>query len=110
MKGLIIKQPWIDYILEGKKIWEIRGSKTNIRGETELIQSGSGLVVGKCEIVDCIELDLQTYQQSSNRHCIKNTDVLHYKRTYAWVIENAQRYEQPRKYKHPNGAIIWVNL
>lgn len=110
MKALIIKQPWIDYILEGKKIWEIRGSKTNIRGEIELIQSGSGLVVGKCEMVDCIELDLQTYQQSSYRHCIKNTDVLPYKRTYAWVITSAKKYDTPRKYKHPNGAIIWVNL
>lgn len=31
MKALIIKQPWIDLILEGKKTIEVRGSKTNIR-------------------------------------------------------------------------------
>ncbi len=56
MKGLIIRKTWIDYILEGKKTWEIRGCKTNIRGQIELIQSGSGLVIGCCEIVDCKEL------------------------------------------------------
>lgn len=110
MKALIIKRPWIDYILDGNKTWEIRGNNTKIRGEIELIQSGSGLVVVKCKIVDCIELDLQTYQQSSYIHCIKNTDVLPYERTYAWVITDAIRYDTPRKYKRPNGAIIWVNL
>ena len=39
MKALIIKKPWIDYILNGSKVWEIRGSKTNIRGKIELIQA-----------------------------------------------------------------------
>lgn len=110
MKGLILKKPWIDYILEGKKIWEIRGCKTNIRGEIELIQSGSGLVVGKCNLIDCIELSLNEYQNSRNKHCIDNTEILPYKRTLAWVVKYAQRYSTPRKYKHPNGAIIWVNL
>jgi hypothetical protein len=110
MKGLIIKQPWIDYILDGKKIWEIRGSKTNIRGKIELIQSGSGLIVGTCEIVDCIELSLSDYQNNITKHNIKNVFTMPYKKTYAWVISNAQRYDSPRKYKHPNGAIIWVNL
>ena len=38
MKALIVKKPWIDYILDGIKTWEIRGSKTNIRGKIELIQ------------------------------------------------------------------------
>lgn len=33
MKGLIIKSPWTDYIFEGKKIWEIRGRNTKIRGQ-----------------------------------------------------------------------------
>ena len=59
MKALIIKQPWIDYILEGKKIWEIRGNRTHIRDKIELIQSGSGLVIGSCEIIDCKELTLE---------------------------------------------------
>jgi len=31
MRGLIIAEPWIDYILEGKKTWEIRGTSTKIR-------------------------------------------------------------------------------
>ena len=110
MKGLIIKKPWIDYILNGEKVWEIRGSKTKIRGKIELIQSGSGLVVGCCEVVDCIKLSGDDYIQNIDKHNIKNVSTLPYKQTYAWVLKNAKRYEEPKKYKHPNGAIIWVNL
>ena len=110
MKALIIKQPWIDYILEGKKTWEIRGCKTNIRGQIELIQSSSGLVVGSCNIIDCKELTLNDYSNNIGKHNITKTESLPYKRTYAWIIANAVRYEEPRKYTHPQGAIIWVNL
>lgn len=110
MKALIIKKPWIDLILDGKKNWEIRGSNTKIRGEIEIIQSGSGLVVGKCEIRDCIKLSLNEYKDNLDKHCIKKITELPYNKTYAWVITNCKRYEIPRPYKHPRGAIIWVNL
>jgi len=111
MKGLIIKKPWIDFILDGMKSWEIRGSNTKIRGEIELIQSGSGLVVGKVDLIDCKELSLSEYQSSSDKHQIYDgLDSLPYKRTFAWIIKNPIRYKKPRPYKHPNGAIIWVNL
>lgn len=110
MNALIIKRPWIDYILDGNKIWEIRGSKTNIRGDILFIQSGSGLVVGKGTLVDCIELSLLTYRASKKYHCIENTEELPYKKTYAWVIKHAERMATPQTYKHPKGAIIWVKI
>lgn len=110
MKALIIKKPWIDYIFEGKKTWEIRGCNTKTRGQIELIQSGSGLVVGSCNIVDCKEITLEEYSNNKDKHKITDITTLPYKRTYAWVIADAKRYETPRKYKHPQGAIIWVNL
>ena len=110
MKALIIKQHWIDLILSGDKTWEIRGNNTHIRGQIELIQSGSGLVVGRCEIVDSIPLKLKDFQSNKNKHCISDVEKLPYKTTFAWAIKNVQRYKTPRPYKHPNGAIIWVNL
>lgn len=54
MKGLLIKKPWIDLILRGKKTWEIRGSRTFTRGRIALIESQSGTVVGTCDIVDVV--------------------------------------------------------
>lgn len=110
MKALIIKKPWIDYILDGSKTWEIRGSNTKIRGKIELIQSGSGLVLGSCEIIGCKELNLLDYQQNRELHKIDNIQTLPYRKTYAWIIANVERYETPKKYKHPKGAIIWVSL
>lgn len=109
MKGLIIKRPFIDNILSGDKTWEIRGCKTNIRGKIELIQSGSGLVVGSCEIVDCLSLTQNEFVANRDKHLVQG-DELPYKNTYAWVVKNAKKYEKARKYKHPCGAIIWVNL
>lgn len=112
MKGLIIKPPWIDYILDGHKIWEIRGARTNIRGEIFLIKSGTGCIYGKANLVDCFEISLGKYQESFNMHMIPRIylDVLPYKKTFAWVINNAERFDVPIPYKHPKGAIIWVNI
>jgi hypothetical protein len=39
-KGLIIADPWIGYVLEGSKTWEMRSSKTSVRGPFGLIRKG----------------------------------------------------------------------
>jgi len=110
MKGLIIKEPYIDWILEGKKKWEIRGSNTNIRGRICLIKSGSKKIYGEVDLVDCFELDLDKY----NEYCVEmygnSEKELPYKKTYAWVMKNPCIYEKPKDYVHPMGAVIWVNL
>ena len=53
-RGLIIKQPWIELILSGKKTWEMRSRPTHIRGKIGLIEQGTGLIVGEVEIIDCL--------------------------------------------------------
>ena len=111
MRALIIKKEWLDLIFQGVKTWEIRGSNTRIREKIELIQSGSGLVVGTCEIIDSIKLSIDDFKNNVNKHYNGiDGDLLPYKNTHAWVLRNVKRYVDPRPYKHPNGAIIWVNL
>jgi len=115
MKGLISKSPHVENILQGKKTWEIRGCNTKNRGEIALIKSGSGTVVGKCEIVDVIgPMDIETLQQNINKHCVpleRIDQVLgRYKNIYAWVLDKATPLETPVTYHHPQGAIIWVKL
>ncbi len=114
MKGLIIRPPWIDLILCGEKTWEIRGSNTKIRDQIALIRSGSGLVAGKCELVDTIgPLTLKEMQGHLGKHRIPLKALMNslpYKKTFAWVIENARALKEPIPYKHPLGAVIWVNL
>ena len=114
IRGLLIKSPWIEYILQGRKIWEIRGSNTNIRGKIALIRSGSGLVVGTCELVDVNEpLTLPEMRRNVDMHGIPLKDLgrgLYYEKTYAWVLKNAKTLKSPIPYKHPSGAVIWVKL
>ncbi|PFG05294.1 ASCH domain-containing protein [Bacillus sp. es.034] len=112
MKGLIIRFPWIELILDGKKTWEIRGSNTKIRGPIALIKSGSGMVYGEVNISDSKELTLKDYQVSNEFHRVQSdgSQALPYKKTYAWVLEKPRMYKEPIPYKHPMGAVIWVNL
>ena len=110
MKGLVIKQPWIDYILNGEKSWEIRGSNTHIRGEVYLIQSGSGKIMGKATLTDAIRLSDEDYFSSVDKHKVDHGYKLPYKNTHAWVFEKPVRFSEPIPYQHPQGAVIWVNL
>lgn len=112
MKGLLIKSPWIERIFEGKKTWEIRGSNTTIRGKIALIKSGTGLILRTVKLADCIRLELEEYRESEKFHCIPRQECgeLPYKNTHAWVFRNPVLFERPKPYKHPSGAIIWVNL
>lgn len=112
MDGLIIKQPFIDYILDGSKTWELRGSKTNKRGRIALIRSGSGLIVGEVDLIDCKgPLSNKEYTKNKDKH--KSSSLFrdrHYKKTYAWILKNPQLYNKSIPYSHPQGAIIWVKL
>ena len=46
MHGLIIREPWIGYILSGAKTWEMRTTPTLRRERIGLIRKGTGLVIG----------------------------------------------------------------
>ena len=103
--------PKLNQIFDEEKTWEIRGSKTNKRGKIGLIQSGSGKIIGKCDLIDCIgPLTKEQLLLNKNKHKSMNIDSIFYKTIFAWVIKNAKRYSVPKSYKHPNGAIIWVKV
>lgn len=112
MKALIIKRPWIDLILEGKKTIEVRGSKTNIRGQIALIASGTGQVIGTCHVDDSINIaEHSNIAEIVMKSCVDEKRLLeYYKKPNGWVLSNAKRLDKPVKYKHPMGAIIWVTL
>ena len=109
-RGLLIREEHLDRILAGAKTWEIRSKATARRGPVALIESGSGKVVGVCEIVEVIgPLSLAELQRNARR-VGSRADRLDYKRTYAWVLRRARRLRKPIPYRHPQGAVIWVKL
>jgi hypothetical protein len=109
-RGLPIRKEHLDRILAGTKTWEIRGKATAKRGPVALIQSGSGDVVGVCDIVDVVgPLSLAELQRNARRAGFR-AESLGYQTTYAWVLCNARRLRKPLPYRHPPGAVIWVRL
>lgn len=113
-RGLIIRQPWIGYILAGEKDWEMRSSATKLRGPIALIEAGSGTIVGVADLVD-VKGPLSQAQVAFNkaRHRIPQ-DVIDSgavaKWNTAWVLENVRKLDSPLPYRHPSGAVIWVGL
>jgi hypothetical protein len=112
--ALVIADPWVDLILQGRKTWENRGTNTKKRGLIGVVRKGSGLVVGVAELVDVKgPLSLDELRAATDRHCVPperfNGDY-RYKTPYAWVLRNAQALRKPVAYSHPSGAVIWVKL
>jgi hypothetical protein len=113
LRALLIRHPYVDLILDGKKSWEIRGSATSIRGTIGLVPSGSGTVVGVCEVVDCIgPLTAEEFRDNAKKAGMSPSEIpLNlYPQTYAWVLANPRYLERPIRYRHPPGAVIWVRL
>jgi hypothetical protein len=114
MRGLLIHSEPLEAILLGKKTWELRGRRTHIRGLIALIRSGSGQIIGTCELVDCIgPLSLSDLRRNCAQHGMPQRDLrsgVVYEKTYAWVLKNPRRLENPVPYNHKFGIIVWHPL
>jgi hypothetical protein len=110
VRALIIKPEPLTRILCGEKTWELRGSRTHIRGRIGLIASGSGTIVGEAMLTDCIgPLDRGTYERERAKHRSQQPFEEQYPSLFAWVLEDTHPIE-PVPYLHPQGAIIWVTV
>lgn len=116
-KALIVREPWASKIVSGRKILEIRGSSTNIRGPIGIIAGGTGKIIGVCELVGVrgplsMEEYIDTYslRGAVDPQYLTKTQTLPYKQTFAWELKNPKRLHEPINYEHPNGAVIWVKL
>lgn len=115
MRALVIDEPWITAILKGDKLWEMRKKNCNIRGEIALIRKGSGLVVGTANIVDSRPLIVTRadYAAAEPKHRIppgRQEQAFTDGWCTPWVLANAKSLQKPVRYKHPSGAVVWVNL
>ena len=74
-----------------------------------MIESGAGLIVGECELVHCHGPINAKNKGLIQFYQVDNLQLLE-KWKYAWVISKAKRYNEPTRYNHPHGAVIWVDL
>jgi hypothetical protein len=112
VKGLIIADPWIGYIISGTKTWEMRSRNTAVRGRIGLIRKGSETVVGVADLVGTLpKLSLSDLRANVAKHQVSASDIdAEFKHNTAWVLQRAERLRQLVPYRHPAGAVIWVNL
>jgi hypothetical protein len=109
---LIIDEPWIGLIVSGAKTWEMRSRNTAVRGCIALIRKGSKTVVGVADLVGTLpKLSLSDLTANVDKHQVSASEIDdEFKHNTAWVLQRAERLRQPVPYRHPAGAVIWVNL
>lgn len=113
-KGLVIADPWIGYILDGTKTWEMRSNETSVRGPFALIRKGTGAVWGVATLANIgRRISPQEMIETAHLHrvpaeMIRSGEVA--KWNVPWVLSDVRRLETPVPYNHPSGAVTWVNL
>jgi hypothetical protein len=113
---LIIRSPWIEHIIEGRKTWEIRGKATTVCERIALIKGGSGRIVGAADLVDSVgPLTEAQLNERRDKHQVPPADLSPFIKKYggkahAWVLANVVKLNRPVPYTHPSGAVIWVTL
>ena len=110
--GLLVRAPFVDWILDGLKVWEMRTKRITRRGRIGLIRSKLGLVVGEANLVEVVG-------PLTRRQLIQNAEKMNEERwevtapaapKFAWVLEGARRHDPPVPYTHRSGAVIWARL
>jgi len=113
-KALIIADPWIGYILDGSKTWEMRSNAVSHRGWFGLIRKGTGAVYGVARLVDTgASLSPDEMIATFERHripenMIRSGEVA--KWNTPWILSDVQRLSSPVPYRHRSGAVTWVEL
>jgi hypothetical protein len=113
LKALVVDRPWIGKILDGEKDWEMRSRGTAVRGQVALIEKGTGTVVGLATVVDSLPaLSIDQVQSHFARHRVPGAMVRRpgFKWFTPWVLADVRRLGTPVPYRHPLGAVTWVNL
>ena len=114
-RGLLVRDPYATQLLNGEKIWEVRGKATQIRGPVVIIKSGTGRAYGTVRLIRVLgplalddlimARELPQEEREEFRHA-----GLPYTKTYAYVFSDPQWFDRPISYNHPSGAVTWVRL
>jgi hypothetical protein len=109
--GLVIAPPWIDKILAGEKIWEVRDKPNARTGRIALCRKG-GPIVATCTIHESIRLPAKDFARHFDKHRVI-PEVLEAffagHAAYAWPLSDLRPIEPPIDYQHTGGG-LWIRL
>ena len=69
-----------------------------------------GKLVGRARLVDCLPVPRSSFMEHMSRHYVPSLSEVPYKRFFAWVLKEAERFKKPFVYKHRRGAVIWIKV
>jgi ASCH domain len=112
VRGLVIDEPWVSLIISGEKTWEMRSRNTLVQGRIALIRKGSKTVIGTADLVRTLpKLSPSELKASVEHHRVPESEIgKDFKHNIAWVLQRPRPLREPIPYRHPAGAVIWVNL
>lgn len=92
----------------------MRSAATSFRGWFGLIRKGTGTVQGIARLADVGRaLSPEEMLAATDRHRIPAKMILSgkvAKWNTPWIIADVRRLAKPVSYRHPNGAVTWVNF
>lgn len=113
MKGLIIKEQWLNKILHENKTLEIRNNNTkNTNEEIYLLESNTHKIKAIAIIKNTIKLNKNNWEVLKSKHQVNISfeALLNiYNNPYAWNIEVIKELKENITYEHLKGCVIWVD-
>src|SRR4051812_33132729 len=113
-KGLIIADPWIGYLLNGTKNWEMRSTGASHRGWFALIRKGTGARYGVARLIEVgaplspAEVIATFEHHRIPDHMVRSGEVARW--NTPWKLADVHRLIRPVPYQHKSGAVTWVDL
>ncbi len=107
LDGLIIRQPYADMIIRGRKKREYRNIKPpKSKINRNLFLLSEGVVLG---IIKITEYKAVKRFRSKNHSFAQDRSMsIKDNPTFIWNIEVIERFEPPKQYSHPIGTQVWV--
>jgi len=103
---LVLRSEWLDHILSGDKIAEVRGFRLH-QGETYYLGHKS-VIYGSAVVREARAIeDVADWRESVQWH-LWDRDTPPYKRTFVHFLSDVKMAAWPVPYKHPRGAISIV--
>jgi hypothetical protein len=113
-RALIIAEPWIGHLLDGRKTWEMRSQNASLRGWMGLIRKGSGAVVGVARLIDVGKpLSQDEMIATFDKHRIPENMIVSGEVANwntPWKLADIRPLASPVPYSHKKGAVTWVAL
>ncbi len=116
MRALIIGSRWVEEILAGRKVWELRSCSVRFRERIGLIRAGTNAIAGTAVVSDCLgPMTARQLARAQNKHRVDARELRVFAkkyndRFYAWVLTDARELARPIEFPFPRGAVRWVKL